>query len=262
MYEFVDRDAPARRPDGAPAGYQSWRDLLFLHREVPVDAVAATLPKGLEPDLHEGKAYVGVVPFKMRNVRPRWASPALAFDFLETNVRTYVLCKGEPGVYFYSLEANSSVAVWTARMFWGLPYFDAQMRCEKESGATNYVSVRRRRRKADRRVADLTAVRDDSPRIDVRYRTGEVDLPPSPAGSLERFLIERYYLFVRRRRAIWRGQVHHVPYPLKQVTVEAVEDSLLDAAGFPSPQSPFAVFHFSPGVDVEVFPLVQVAPSD
>jgi uncharacterized protein YqjF (DUF2071 family) len=236
--------------------------LLVLHREVPVEAVAATLPAGLEPDLHEGKAYVGVVPFRMSGVRPWWAPQAIAFDFLETNVRTYVLCDGEPGVYFFSLEANSPAAVFAARTFWGLPYFDAQMTSVVEEETVRYVSVRKRWKRSDRRKGDLTAIRDGAPRLEVRYRTGETPLPPSPEGSLDRFLIERYYLFVRRRRSIYRGQVHHVPYPLQSVTVDSVEDSLADAAGLPSAVPPFTLFHYSPGVHVEILPLVRVAGSE
>ncbi|HEV7281511.1 MAG TPA: DUF2071 domain-containing protein [Pirellulaceae bacterium] len=258
----VDRIAPTRRPAGKSIGFQNWSELLFLHREVPVEAVAATLPAGLEPDLHEGKAYVGVVPFRMSDVRPWWAPQAFAFNFLETNVRTYVLCNGEPGVYFYSLEANSPVAVFVARNFWGLPYFHAQMNSVVEDGATRYVSVRKRRSKSDRRTNDLTDVRDGVPRLEALYCAGDAKLPPSPEGSLDRFLIERYYLFVRRGRSILRGQVHHVPYPLREVTVESVEDSLAEAAGFPATQPPFTLFHYSPGVEVELFPLVRVAASE
>jgi uncharacterized protein YqjF (DUF2071 family) len=198
----------------------------------------------------------------MRGVRPWWAPQAVAFDFLETNVRTYVLCNGEPGVYFYSLEANSPVAVFAAQTFWGLPYFNAQMSSVVEGDATRYVSVRKRRRKSDRKTNDLTAIRDGVPSLEVRYRIGEAPLPPSEEGSLEQFLIERYYLFVRRGRSILRGQVHHVPYPLRETTVESIEDSLADAAGFPSPDPPFTLFHYSPGVTVEIFPLVRVATSD
>jgi uncharacterized protein YqjF (DUF2071 family) len=257
----VDRVAPSIRPAGKPIGFQNWSELLFLHREVPVDVVAATLPAGLEPDLHEGKAYVGVVPFRMSGVRPWWAPQAVAFNFLETNVRTYVLCDGEPGVYFYSLEANSSVAVFAARTFWGLPYFDAQMASVVEEGTVRYVSVRKRRTKSDRKTSDLTAIRDNSPRLEALYRVGETSLSPSAEGSLDRFLIERYYLFVRRGRSIYRGQVHHVPYPLRDVTVESVEDSLAEAAGFPASDPPFTLFHYSPGVNVEIFPLVRAAAS-
>jgi len=59
----MDRIAPTHRPGGRPAGFQRWRNLLFLHWEVPADAVAKLLPRGLSVDTFEGRAYVGVVPF-------------------------------------------------------------------------------------------------------------------------------------------------------------------------------------------------------
>ncbi len=57
--------------------FQSWRDLLFLHWEYSVAAIQATLPDGLFVDTFAGKAYLGIVPFFMRNIRPRFL-PAVA----------------------------------------------------------------------------------------------------------------------------------------------------------------------------------------
>ncbi|GAH11300.1 unnamed protein product, partial [marine sediment metagenome] len=73
------------------------------------------IPAQLEIDTFQGTAYIGVVPFKMRKIRPRWLPSALAVSFLETNVRTYVLYNNEPGVFFFSLDANSLSAVLAAR---------------------------------------------------------------------------------------------------------------------------------------------------
>src|SRR5687768_15954742 len=99
--ESIDRIWPTRRPEGAPRGYQRWRDLLFLHWIVPEPALRAVVPPALEIDTHDGNAYVGVVPFAMLGVRPAWLPERLGFDFLETNVRTYVHVGGrDPGVYF------------------------------------------------------------------------------------------------------------------------------------------------------------------
>jgi uncharacterized protein len=99
-------------PERKPAMYQSWQELLFLHWEIAPEVIAATLPDGLVPHLREGRAYLGIVPFLMRNIRPRgfpcvpWIS-----DFLELNVRTYVLGPGGvPGVWFYSLDTDRRVA--------------------------------------------------------------------------------------------------------------------------------------------------------
>src|SRR6185436_9693580 len=102
----IDRAHP-ERPAGKNGGEQRWRQLLFLHWTVPADAMRARVPAGLELDLWEGRAFVGVVPFAMLGVRPSWLPRFAALDFLETNVRTYVVRDGVPGVYFFSLEAAS-----------------------------------------------------------------------------------------------------------------------------------------------------------
>ena len=59
------------RPVGNPVMYQEWRDLLLLHWEYSVAAIQATLPDGLFVDTFGGRAYLGIVPFFMRNIRPR-----------------------------------------------------------------------------------------------------------------------------------------------------------------------------------------------
>ena len=112
----IDRTSPALRPDGSPAGFQRWRDLLFLHWDVSAEAVQQSLPAGLEPDLWQGRALIGVVPFTMRDVSPWWSPsvPGIS-NFHELNVRTYVVRDGVPGVWFYSLDAAKALAVIIAR---------------------------------------------------------------------------------------------------------------------------------------------------
>src|SRR5262245_15329271 len=131
----IDRVSPSLRPDGRPVGYQKWRHLLFLHWEADPEGLAGHLPSGLEVDTHEGKAYVGVVPFTMRDVVPRWAPPVPGVShFHELNVRTYVLHDGVPGVIFFSLDAASTVAVAAARSVWRLPYHRASMKLDQRDG--------------------------------------------------------------------------------------------------------------------------------
>lgn len=69
---MVDRIEPTRRPRGRIAGYQRWRSLLFMHWSVPVDLLRPLVPAGMELDLYEDKAYIGIVPFRMEGVRPWW----------------------------------------------------------------------------------------------------------------------------------------------------------------------------------------------
>lgn len=231
----IDRIAPTRRPDETPSGEQKWRELFFLHWTFEPEAVRALVPEALELDLWQGRAYVGVVPFRMVDIRPSWLPRPLAMDFLETNLRTYVVVNGEPGVYFFSLDASSWLAVQAARLGWGLPYFLATMTSER--------SGERIRCATHRRGTDAHLTLDAS--------IGEL-LGPSAPGTLEHFLMERYLLFTADGARVDRGHVHHVPYPAQRATVHAVDCTLLKAAGLPTPEgAPIA--HYAEGVDVEVF---------
>src|SRR5215204_132655 len=122
---------------------QSWHDLLFAHWPVGADALRRSMPPGLELDLFEGQAWVGVVPFHMTNVAPRGV-PALPWisAFPELNVRTYVRVGDRPGVYFFSLDAASAVAVRAARVLLHLPYHTASMTVSPSGDEYIYRSAR------------------------------------------------------------------------------------------------------------------------
>jgi uncharacterized protein YqjF (DUF2071 family) len=232
----LDRISPTARPAGSNAGTQSWRELLFVHWALPVEAVRKVVPPDIELDPWDGRAWVGLVPFQMKRVRPSFLPQAFAMDFLELNARTYVHYRGRPAVWFFSLDASSWLAVRAARMGWSLPYFHARMTTSREGDGIRYDSARR----------------DGSARFSVAYDVGEA-LGPSEPGTFEHFLLERYLLLSTRRGAILEGQVHHPPYFAHRARVHRIEESLAEAAGLPPlPGAPDAV-HFSPGVDVEVF---------
>jgi uncharacterized protein YqjF (DUF2071 family) len=238
----MDRLAPAQRPADRPAGFQRWRHLLFLHWEVPVDALQKHVPPELTIDTFEGRAYVGVVPFTMRDVSPWWSPsvPGIS-NFHELNVRTYVHKDGDrPGVWFFSLDAASSIAVIAARAGWHLPYYRASMDLAVEGGTVRY---RSRRLWPGPKPADLAAT----------YRIGE-RLGRAAPGTFEHFLVERYLLFARSGGGIDIGQVHHAPYPIHSAEVAELSESMLSALGLEAPIGPPHVL-YSPGVDVDVFAL-------
>ncbi len=239
---MIDRLAPTRRPAGRAAMRQRWAELLFLHWQVPPADVAALLPAGLELDLFEGAAYVGLVPFTMTGVRPVWA-PAVAglSNFHEVNVRTYVHCRGrDPGVWFFSLDAANPLAVLVARALWRLPYHHARMSLLREGTRVRYASERL-----------WPGPRPAACRLDY-----EVNGTPAAAtpGTLAHFLAERYVLYAAAGGRLFTGRVHHAPYPLQGARLRACEESLLRAAGLAPPkQEPLA--HFAREVEVEVFAL-------
>lgn len=239
----MDRIAPTRRPEGRNDGTQRWRDLLFVHWPVPVDAVRPLIPERLSLDTYDGVLYVGLVPFRMLDIAPSWLPNAMAFTFLETNLRTYVHLDGDqPGVWFFSLEAASFLAVQAARLGWSLPYWYADMRFERQGDEVHYETRRRRA---------------PHPRLSVRYSVGEA-LGPSTPGTLEHFLLERYLLYSVRGEQLYRGQVYHTPYPAHRATVHELHDELIAAAGMPEPQGLPPLQHYAPGVDVEVFGIKPV----
>jgi uncharacterized protein YqjF (DUF2071 family) len=223
---------------------QRWRDLLFAHWPLPPERVRPLVPAELELDCHDGSAWITVIPFLIAESRPAGLPSVLSLAFLETNVRTYVRGPdGEPGIHFFSLEAASRSAVVAARLCYGLPYFHAAMSRQVDGPRIAYALRRRGARSAA---------------LEVTWQVGEPRGPARP-GDRDHFLIERYCLYVRRRGRLHRVRVHHTPYPLRAATVERLRESLLAAAGLPSPTDP-PLCHHSPGVDVEIGALEPAGP--
>ena len=237
----MDRVLATKRPNLSIAGTQTWSDLLFLHWPVDTELLQSLLPKGLTVDICQGQAYIGIVPFMMYDVRPWWIPKWCAFNFLETNVRTYVHHNGEhPGVYFFSLDAASWLAVQAARIGWSLPYFHAKMTMQKQKENTLYEMTRKQ-----------------EARLRVQYQQLH-DVDSSNPESLEFFLAERYLLYTERSGRLYRGQVHHTPYPLKEAKVMELEQNLLSAAGIQGIEPSPLLAHYSSGVDVDIFPLLPI----
>src|SRR5689334_7491856 len=122
---------------------QTWHELLFAHWPLDPTILAARMPPGLALDTFDGRAYLGVIPFRMSDVAPR-AVPAIPWlsAFAEMNVRTYVIRDGIPGVWFFSLDAANPVAVALARALFFLPYITARMRRARDGDAIHYTSRR------------------------------------------------------------------------------------------------------------------------
>lgn len=186
-----------------------WSNLLFAHWAFEPEAVAELLPQGVTLDIRMGKAWLGVVPFLMSQVAPRYcpAIPGLS-RFLELNVRTYVSVDGKPGVWFFSLDAASRVAVRLARATFNLPYMDAHMSMKtQEDGAIDYKSSRTHR-------GEPEAV------YDAVYSAKDAFCEAEP-GSLEHWLTARYCLYSASPRGkIYRGEIDHPPWKLASATYE------------------------------------------
>lgn len=231
---------------------QRWHDLLFAHWPVAALDLRRHIPASLEIDTFDGQAWLGIVPFRMSGVRPRF-TPALPWlsAFPELNVRTYVRdisgANPRPGVFFFSLEAANPVAVALARRWFHLPYFRAQMGLEHDGDAIVYHS-RRVHRHAP------------SAEFQGRYRPVGDILRVAP-DSLDSWLTARYCLYTTDRDGhLLRGEIDHRPWPLQPAEAEFMTNTMAISHGLVLPAIP-PVLHFSRFLDVHVWPLVQVSPS-
>ena len=226
--------------------FQSWHDLLFAHWPVPLTALRDLVPGCLEIDLLDGQAWVGVVPFRMTDVRLR-RTPAMPWlsSFAELNVRTYVRVGDKRGVYFFSLDAANPLAVEVARRWFHLPYFNARMRCAGENGTISYQSTR-------------TDKRGGSAELDVWYRPLE-EPRARDVGSVEAWLTERYCLYTADKSGqLFCGDIHHRQWPLQQAEAEFSTNTMPAAAGIVLPEVD-PLLHFSKRLDVLIWPLKRCA---
>jgi uncharacterized protein YqjF (DUF2071 family) len=214
---------------------QRWSMLTFLHWSFPAGDIQCRLPAGLTADLFGGQAWVALTPFLLTGLRPPFLPPLPGIsEFPETNVRTYVVGPdGERGVWFFTLESAQSLAVFGARLLYGLPYRKARMEVRSEGETVYYESSR-----------------DSAPGTvgtRIRTRIGRA----IHAGSLENFLTARYRLYSEHLGALLFADVEHEPWPLHQAAVLRLEENLTAALGVAAPDGAPLV-HYSPGVDVKV----------
>jgi uncharacterized protein len=214
-----------------------WRDLLFAHWPIDPAAIRAVVPEPLELDLFEGRAYLGIVPFRMEDVGIRGLpAPPVAGAFPELNVRTYVRYRGRSGVWFLSLDAGSRPAVEGARTAFHLPYYEARMSTGRVREVIDYRSVR-----IDHRGPPA--------RLETRYRpTGPVERASS--GSLEAWLTERWRLFAMDGDGqVLRTEIRHAPWPLQPAAARFEAETMAEAHGLTLPDEP-PHLRFAARVDV------------
>ena len=223
--------------------HQTWGKLLFIHWPIDAALLRPLIPRQLEIDTFDGSAWIGVIPFTMWGIRGAFLPPIPGTSaFHELNVRTYVYLNGVPGVWFFSLDAASKLGVWGARKFYHLPYFLAHMSLDQIGGTISYSS---HRSDNDGPPAELQA----------RWSIGD-PLPESTLGSLDFFLTERYCLYSENNGEVYRGRIHHQPWPLQNATVTSLYSTMIESLGVPTPSSnPHLCY--AEELSVEIWPLKQ-----
>ena len=215
---------------------QQWQNLVFIHWSIDKDWLQKQLPSGLELDLYDGQAWIGIVPFSMKGVTLRGCpAPRFLCDFPEINLRTYVTRNGKKGVWFFSLDVPNALAVWAARTFFHLPYYNARINTTEHEHQVNYHSVR-------------NEVEFDGTYIPEKF----ID---ATGNSFESWSTERYCLYsVNSQGRLFRGDIHHKRWPLQSASIEIRKNT------FPN-DMPIGDMHpsvlFSRSIDVVVYDLVR-----
>ena len=237
MVKKIGRDhVPFPLPDRPHALSQEWRNLTFMHWEVEPSKIETYLPEGLELDLYEGKAYVGTIPFQMKNVRPRFlpAVPGIS-TFPEFNIRTYVTKNGIPGVLFLTLDARSRITCWHAPRAYGLPYRYAKCYLKKKDN--NFIWKSKR-------------VSDECRLIGEEMQASK--------NSLEYFLFERYSLYTEMNGKLHMAYTLHEPWIFQEAEVKLTNNSLTECYNLGIDAMKPQYVHASSGVHVLTWPIKEV----
>jgi uncharacterized protein len=222
-------------PDRSWVIGQTLEDLLFAHWRVDPDALSPHVPPRLAIDHHDGSAWIGVTAFAVRGLRARGTLPLpYVSSFRELNVRTYVTLDDKPGIWFFSLDASSRVAVAAARRLYRLPHFRADITFDRN----------------DERVV-YECVRNEEKAFSCAYR-GLGSPAAAARGSLEHFLVERYCLYAGHGGRLFRAEIHHRPWPLEQAEA-SIDLNTIPPEGVSVDAEPIA--HFSRQQDVVIWSL-------
>jgi len=239
----VDRLAVRHRPHGQPVMHQEWGKLLFMHWRINANLLRPHIPKSLEIDTYGDSAWIGIVPFTMWDIRavPPFMPPIPGLDEMhELNVRTYVHHNGVPGVWFFSLDANSTAAVLAARSFYHLPYYSADIDLQGK-----------------RKIRYRLKRREDPPaQFKATWNVGDA-LPQSQPGSREFFLTERYLLYSEFEGELFRARIYHEPWQLYKAELADFGSTLLEPLQIPQPKTQ-AILHYAEELSVDIWMLESV----
>lgn len=191
---------PFELPSAEWKYYQEWNNVLFLHWKVPFEYLRKSVPQKLNIDIFNGSCYVSLLAFTMQKIRPRYL-PSISFisDFEEINLRTYVNNGNKPGVYFLNIEGGKSLSVFVAKLLSGLPYEKADI---KRSG--KICSSKNHQKKFF---------------FDTEFSINE---KLQNKSRLDEWLTERYCLYLDYKNDLYRYDIHHKEWEIKDVSIEGL----------------------------------------
>jgi uncharacterized protein YqjF (DUF2071 family) len=203
---------------GEPLFVADWDRALFIHYEVDPATLQRDVPFPL--DLREGKAYVSLVAFTLRDLRLRFGGrlgrwlfkPIATHEFL--NVRTYVQDRGEPGIFFLAEWLANPLSVMLGPRTFGLPY---------RLGRIDY----RHQHEAGSLSGSVSGIHEGCAFHYQAELPAHASFDAVAGGSLDDFLVERYTAFTARgaRRSFFR--IWHEPWLQSPVDIAIHDDALL-----------------------------------
>jgi len=199
----------------------TWDDLLFLHWAIPLESIRPLIPEPIAIDTFDGKAWIGLVPFRISYLRLRGLPRIPPSSFMELNVRIYVVRDGRPGVWFLSLDASSRLAVCFARAWYRLPYFPAHMSMTHDGDTIHFTSKRKRAMGGA---------------FSCSYRPNGESIRPAD-WPLIRWLT---------------AEIHHIPWTLQNAEITLDTNDMLSPLGLPNPEGP-PLAHFSKRLEAIVW---------
>jgi uncharacterized protein YqjF (DUF2071 family) len=178
--------------------YQEWNNALFLHWKVPFETLRKLVPQKLNVDTHDGVAYVSLVAFTMQKIRPRnLPAVKLISDFDEINIRTYIDNDNRKGVYFLNIEAGKQLSAFIAKTLSGLPYGKSTIQRTKGNYKSNNI--------------------EKNFYVDTEF---EVKKRLTEKSALDHWLTERYCLYFDKAETIYRYDIHHKEWEIKNVDIK------------------------------------------
>lgn len=218
---------------------QTWSNLIFIHQEVDPESLMKIIPEPLELDLYDGKAYISFVPFKMKDIKI-FNIPLIPYfsSILEFNLRTYINFKGQKAVYFFSLDANKSLHIELARLFFKLNYLKADI---------NYLPSK-----------SIECIRYDTRDCEVKFNAKfTVDHKVEDQSNLSKWLTERYSYLESKSGKVYQGKLEHSPWKLKKVNLESIEENYLEKYKIQAISEKY-LCHFAKELKVNVKSFIKV----
>jgi uncharacterized protein YqjF (DUF2071 family) len=224
---------------------QAWNHTLFCTYEVPAGMIRPLVGSKMELDTFNGKTYVSLIPFHMENLHLR-LMPVIpgTGDFPQLNCRTYVRVNGEPGICFFTIDADATLADWVAKSVFRLPYLKSKMTFDARPDGSFRIECHRPRSDAANPARFIgTYMPKGAPR-------------PIDPGTLDDFVANRCLMFVQLQNGmVLRGAIKHAPWMIQDVGIRFEKNTILEAAGIDIPGRP-AHMSYSAGTDVHCWPML------